>query len=60
MSEHASFVTLAYLIAFLTIGGMAARILLDYRRLRTELARFGAKGEDAKGQDAKAQDGGAA
>jgi heme exporter protein D len=60
MSEHASFVTLAYLIAFLTIGGMAARILLDYRRLRAELARFGAKGEDAKGQNAKAQDGGAA
>jgi heme exporter protein D len=60
MSEHASFVTLAYLIAFLTIGGMAARIILDYRRLRAELARFGAKGVDAKGQDAKARDGGAA
>jgi heme exporter protein D len=65
MSEHASFVTLAYLIAFLTIGGMAARIILDYRRLRAELARFGAKGQDdkgvdAKGQDAKARDGGAA
>jgi heme exporter protein D len=60
MSEHASFVALAYLIAFLTIGGMAARILLDYRRLRAELARFGAKGEDAKGQDAKARNGGAA
>ena len=60
MSEHAGFVALAYLIAFLTIGGMAARIIFDYRRLRAELARFGAKGQDAKGHDAKAQDGGAA
>lgn len=46
MSEHASFVALAYGIAVLTIGGMAARILLDYRRLKAELARFGAREQD--------------
>ncbi len=43
MSDHASFVTLAYLVAFVTVGGMAARIILDYRRLKTALARFGAR-----------------
>lgn len=53
MTEHASFVVAAYAIAFLTIGGMALRILLDYRRLRAELARFGARGQDER-------DGGAA
>lgn len=49
MSEHASFVALAYAIAFLTIGGVAARILLDHRRLKAELARFGAKGQREDG-----------
>ncbi|WP_457798372.1 heme exporter protein CcmD [Methylocystis sp. S23] len=56
MSEHVGFVALAYAIAFLTIGGMAARILLDYRRLKAELARLGAKGRDEAG---RAEDGGA-
>jgi heme exporter protein D len=49
MSDHATFVALAYATAFLTIGGMAARILLDYRRLKAELARFGAKGQREDG-----------
>ncbi len=49
MSEHTGFVALAYAIAFLTIGGVAAGIILDYRRLRAELARFGAKGQDGGG-----------
>jgi heme exporter protein D len=44
MSEHGTFVALAYAIAFLTIGGIAARIILDYRRLTAALARFGTKG----------------
>jgi heme exporter protein D len=57
MSEHGTFVAIAYAIAFLTIGGMAARIILDYRRLRAELARFGAKAEREAGQR---EDGGAA
>lgn len=57
MSEHASFVALAYGIAVLTIGGMAGRIILDYRRLRAELSRFGARGQDF---GAAGKDGGAA
>jgi heme exporter protein D len=46
MSDHASYVALAWLVACLTIGGVAARILLDYRRLKDELARFGARDRD--------------
>ncbi len=49
MSEHGTFVAVAYAIAFLTIGGLAARIVLDYRRLKAELARFGARGRDEGG-----------
>ncbi|KAF2991998.1 heme exporter protein CcmD [Methylocystis sp. MJC1] len=49
MSEHQIFVALAYAIAFLTIGGSAARIILDYRRLKAELARFGTKGQRDEG-----------
>ncbi len=46
MSDHATYVAAAYAIAFLTIGGMAARIVLEYRRLKSELARLGAKEQD--------------
>lgn len=49
MSEHQTFVALAYAIAILTIGGAAARIILDYRRLKGELARFGSKGQRDEG-----------
>jgi heme exporter protein D len=49
MSEHGVYVALSYGIAFLTIGGMAARIILDHRRLKAELARFGAKGQREDG-----------
>jgi len=49
MSDHATFVAIAYAIAFLTVGGVAARIILDYRRLKAELARFGAKGQREDG-----------
>jgi heme exporter protein D len=52
MSEHAGFVALAYTISFLTIGGVALRIFLDYRRLRDELARFNAAGRSEAGDDA--------
>jgi heme exporter protein D len=51
MNEHGSFVAIAYGVAFLTIGGMAARIILDYRRLRAELARFGEKGQRDENQN---------
>jgi heme exporter protein D len=47
--RHGAFVALAYAISFLTLGGMAARIILDYRRLRAALARFGAKGQREEG-----------
>ncbi|PPD45018.1 MAG: heme exporter protein CcmD [Methylocystis sp.] len=50
MSEHALFVAISYAVAFVTIGGVAARIIFDYRRLRAELARFGAKGPPDEGQ----------
>ena len=49
MSDHGAFVALAYGIAFLTIGGMALRIILEYRRLRAELACFGGKGQREDG-----------
>ena len=49
MSEHASFIALAYGVTFVTIGAIAARIFLDYRRLRAELSRFGAKGQRDEG-----------
>jgi heme exporter protein D len=46
MNDHAFFVVLSYGVAFLVIGGMALRIVLDYRRLREELARLGAAASD--------------
>ncbi len=52
MSEHATFVAIAYAVAFLTIGGMAARIALDYRRLKAELSRFDARGRREDGGEA--------
>ena len=39
MSEHMGFVLLAYVITIVTIGVMAARIILDYRRLSLELEK---------------------
>jgi heme exporter protein CcmD len=45
MNDYAGFVAVAYGVAFLTIGGVAARILLEQRRLRAELERFGANGQ---------------
>jgi heme exporter protein D len=49
MSEqHWLFVVIAYAVAFVSIGGVAFKILLDHQRLRDELARFdgGGRGED--------------
>lgn len=47
MSEqHWTFVALAYGVTFVVIGVIAARIILDYRRLRAELARLEALGAD--------------
>lgn len=52
MTEHASFVLLAYAICFVTIGGVALRIILDYRRLRGELSRYRADASAPAGDDA--------
>ena len=49
MSDHGAYVAIAYAVAFVTIGGIAARIVLDYRRLKAELSRFGARGEGDQG-----------
>jgi heme exporter protein CcmD len=46
MSDHASFVFFAYLITILTIGGVSARILLDYRRLSLSLREINAEREN--------------
>ena len=52
MTEHASFVVIAYAISFLTIGGVALRIVLVYRRLRGALARFNDNARATAGDDA--------
>ena len=52
MTEHASFVVIAYAISFLTIGGVALRIVLDYRRLRDALSRCNESARAAAGDDA--------
>ncbi len=49
MSGHAGFVALAYGVTVIAVGGVVARIVLDYRRLRAELARFGARGQRDEG-----------
>ncbi len=41
MSEsHWSYIALAYGVTFVVIGATALRIVLDYRRLRAELAQL--------------------
>lgn len=50
--SHWTYVALAYAVAFVTIGGVAARIIFDYRALRAALARFGAKGARDEGDAA--------
>lgn len=52
MTEHASFVFIAYAICFVTIGGVALRIVLDYRRLRGELARYSEGARSQAGDEA--------
>jgi heme exporter protein CcmD len=39
-NPHFAFITAAYAIAALVLAGMAAAILLDYRRLRRALVRL--------------------
>lgn len=46
MSDHTLFVFLAYFMTTLTIGGVSARILLDYRRLSLALRQINAERDD--------------
>ena len=40
-NPHFAFIAAAYGVAALALAGMVAAILLDYRRLRRDLARLG-------------------
>ena len=46
MSDHTLFVFLAYCITTLTIGGVSARILLDYRRVSLALRQINVERDD--------------
>ena len=46
---HTGFIVAAYLIAFAVVAAMIVVILVDYRTLKRQLRRFGAKGEDGRG-----------
>ena len=38
---HLGFILASYIIAIIAIGGLAASIWLEYRRLQRELAQYG-------------------
>lgn len=50
MNDYWAYVGAAYGVAILTIGALTARIILDYRRLRAALARYGAAGARDEGE----------
>ncbi len=52
MSDYSFFIGAAYGVAALVIGAITLRIVLDYRRLRGELARYGAAGARDPGDGA--------
>lgn len=52
MSDHWIYVVLAYGVTIATIGAIAARIILEHRRLRAELARYGVRGARDDGEAA--------
>ncbi|MBM3577433.1 MAG: heme exporter protein CcmD [Alphaproteobacteria bacterium] len=52
MSDHWFYIAAAYGVTIVTLGVVTLRIILDYRRLRAELARFGAAGSRDQGEDA--------
>lgn len=47
--QHWSYIAFAYAVTFVTVGAVALRIVLDYRRLRDELARLEAMGVEDEG-----------
>ncbi len=51
MSEaHWSYIFVAYAVTIASVGAMAARIVLEHRRLRAELARLEAYGLADEGE----------
>jgi heme exporter protein D len=52
VNDYSFFIWAAYGVAGVTIGVMALRIVLEYRRLRAELARYGAAGARDMGDGA--------
>ena len=52
MNDHWSYVAAAYGVTLVTLGVVTLRIILDYRRLRSALARFGAAGARDEGDGA--------
>ncbi|WP_292531012.1 heme exporter protein CcmD [Methylocystis sp.] len=52
MSDHWLYIAAAYGAAAVTLGVVTLRIVLDYRRLRAALARFGAAGARDQGDGA--------
>lgn len=49
MTNYTFFIVAAYGVTVATIGIIALRIVLDYRRLSRELARYGAAGQRDEG-----------
>jgi len=52
VSHHWFYIAAAYGVTGATLGVVALRIILDYRRLRAALARFGAAGARDEGAGA--------
>ena len=52
MSDHWTYIAAAYGVTVVTLGVVTLRIVLDYRRLRAALARFGAAGARDQGDGA--------
>ena len=52
MSSHGFYIAAAYGVTAATLGVVTLRIVLDYRRLRLALARFGAAGARDDGEGA--------
>jgi heme exporter protein D len=50
MSDHAIYITAAYAVTAATLGVVTLRIVLEYRRLRSALTRFGAAGARDEGE----------
>ena len=52
MSDHSIYIAAAYGVTFVTLGVVTLRIVIEYRRLRAALARFGAAGARDEGEEA--------